>query len=327
MESKQYSEALLSQRDLPLWARGIASGLLLFASWWLLNTEGIRSAVGDSIGALCLGVIAASTLQGMRLPLALWPDGPWRKRFSVPAVIVTATLLAAMILSAKATGSEVLATQIDIGAAITVVVGTIGLGFAFGFVRQARYLAWYGIAVGLAILPVAFDLVFASPNRGAIDRVFPSLLVLTAVGVTSKLVTEELAFRRLLIGIAPGAGLLSIMASTATALVWFALLSRAGIGGYSIVLMGTLGALSAGCIYVLSKSLLVSALFNAVYSAGYWTIALTTTSQNAAATATVSTTAWGTAATVTVLLAAIIFKRNGLVGNLKEVTSTDATRR
>ena len=115
----------MSQRDLPIWARGVAAGLLLFASWWLFNTEGIRSVVGDSIGALCLGVIAASILQGMHLPFALWPDGPWRKQFSVPGVVATAAVLAIMILIPRAVRSDVLASQLDVGYGIVVVVGNV----------------------------------------------------------------------------------------------------------------------------------------------------------------------------------------------------------
>jgi len=316
----------LSQRDLPLWARGVAAGLLLFSSWWLFNTEGIRSFVGDSVGAVSLGVIAASTLRGMHLPLALWPDGPWRKQFSVPAVLATATLVAALILIARASGWDDAVTQIDIGSAITVVVGAVGLGFAVGFVRQRRYLAWYGIAVGLAMLPTACGLLFGSRSLAGVAPVVPSLMALTAIGITSKLVTEEIAFRRLVIGIAPGAGLLAVLASAAAAMAWYALLSRSGIGGPAITLVGTLGALCAGCIYVLSKSLVVSALFNAVYTAAHLSVALTARSEATGGIATVTTPAWVAAAAVSVTLAVVVVKQNGFFGNLREAASTNVTR-
>jgi hypothetical protein len=349
MDSNRPSETLLTQRDLPIWARAVAAGLLLFASWWLFNTEAIRSVVGDSVGALCLGVIAASILQGMHLPFALWPYGPWRKQFSVPWVIATALLVAIMILIARAVRSDLLATQVDVGTGITVVVGAIGLGFAIGFVRQRRFLKWYGIALGLALLPLAFELlaesigasgvsaglcvlsspqdpIAGSPLGNCTVALVPSLVFLTAIGVTSKLVTEEIAFRRLLIGITPGAGLLSVLASTATAFLWYAVLAKSGAAATGIVALGTLGAFSAGCIYVLANSLLVSALFNAVYTAGYWTLALSTSDSASAATSAISHPMWIASSAICVVLAAIIAKRNGFFGNIREAAPPDATR-
>jgi hypothetical protein len=295
-------------------------------------------------------VIAASILQGMRLPFALWPDGPWRKQFSVPAVVATAAVLSTMILIARVVRSDVLAGQLDVGNGITVVVGTVGLGFAVGFVKQRRYLKWYGIALGLAFLPLASELAFGSlgasgdavrlcvfslpesqaagsPIDGCAVALVPSLVFLTAIGATTKAITEEIAFRRLLIGITPGAGLLSVLGSAVTALLWYVVLFRSGVGGTGIIVLGTLGAISAGCIYVLAKSLLVSALFSAAYTAGYWSLALTTTSGGAAVGFGVAPPSmWIAASMMSVTLATIIAKRNGFFGNLKEVASTNATR-
>lgn len=350
MASNRTSETPFEQRDPPLWARGLASGLLLFASWWLLNTEAIRSIVGDSIGALCLGVIAASLLRGMHLPFALWPSGPWRKRFSVPAVVSTGAVIATMIMVSRASGSSVLAARLDLGTGIAVVVGAVGLGFGIGFVKQGRYLIWYGIALVLALAPLAGELAigsansadissglcFFSPDRGQVAEeswngctvaLVPALVFLTAIGAAMKVVTEEIAFRRMLIGIAPGAGLLSILGSAVVALLWYVLLSRSGVGGTGVILLGTLGAVCAGCIFVLSKSLPVSALFSAVYTAGYWSLTLARADDGATTEIGPATPAMVIAASaVTAALAAVIFKRNGFLGNLREAASTDATR-
>ncbi len=62
----------MSQRDLPLWARGLAAALLIIASWWLVETDTLRGAVGDSIALVSLGIVTVSILQGMHLPLGLW---------------------------------------------------------------------------------------------------------------------------------------------------------------------------------------------------------------------------------------------------------------
>lgn len=334
----------MSLRDPPLWARGVAAGLLLFASWWLLNTESIRVVIGDSIGALCLGVIAASILQGMHLPLGIWPEGPWRKQFSVPAVVGTSVLLAAMILVAKIAVLDAVVSNVDWGTGIIVVTGAVGLGFAAGFVRQRRYLAWYGYALLLGILPfishVTIDLLSANGGAGPlcyfsvpeneIDcnlALVPSLVFLTSINVAGKLVTEEIAFRRLLIGVAVRSGLLSVILSCVVAFCWYQLLSYSGIGDAGTVILGTLGALSAGAIYVLSRSLVVSALFSAVYAASHASLSIAATSLDAPFDTDARSIAfWGTTFGLSVVLATLVARKNGFFGNLKEKTSTNVTR-
>jgi hypothetical protein len=340
----------MSPRDPPLWTRGVAIGLLLIASWWLLNTEGIRVVIGDSIGALCLGVIAVSILQGMHLPLALWPEGPWRKQFSVSAVVSTAVLVALMILISNVASMDALIGRLDVGTGIVVVIGTVGLGYAAGFVKQRRYVQWYGIALFLGILPFISELIFGSsstggagvplcyfsvpqdqtvggPTSGCSIPLLPSLVFLTAIGTASKLVTEEIAFRRLLIGVAPRSGLLSILLSSGTAFCWYLLLSHFGVEERGMIVLGTLGALSAGCIFALSKSLIVSGFYSAVYAAGYLSLTVAKTSAGAPNDVDGTTNAiWITASAVSVALAAVIVRRNGFFGNLKETTSTDVTR-
>jgi hypothetical protein len=148
------------------------------------------------------------------------------------------------------------------------------------------------------------------------------------MGATSKLVTEELAFRRLLIGAAPGAGLLSIIASTVTAFVWYVLLSRSGVGGSSIIALGTLGAFSAGCLYVLSRSLIVSALYSGLHAAAYWSLEFARTPSGSTTQAgAVSASGWVAAAAVSAALALVVSRRYGFWGNLKQAGTTDVARR
>lgn len=313
----------MSPRDPPLWARGVAAGLLLFASWWLLDTDSMRDTIGDSVGALCLGVIAASILQGMRLPLGIWPEGPWRKRFAIPAVVGTALVVAALLLVSRVAPIDALVSQVELGTGISVVVGAVALGFVVAFVRQRRYLAWYGIAVLLGITPFASELLLGTTRVGI--NVLPSLAFLTAIGTTSKLVTEELAFRRLLIGVAAGAGLLSVLVSSIAGLGWFFLLSRLGVGNGELVIMGTLGAVSAGCVFVLSKSLVASALFSAVFFAGHMSLTFASTTVGTPAEALRTPATWIAAFIVSAVLAGVVVRRNGFFGNLKETVQTDVT--
>jgi len=302
----------------------MAAVLLLFGSWWLFNTDAVHSVVGDSVGALCLGVVAASILQGMRIPLGLWPDSPWRKRFSVVAVLVTAGILAVSIsLFGRSlhAGAE---AWLDPGRMVAAVVGSVGLGFGFGFVRQRRLLVWYGIAVGLALVPTALELLFGA--RAALNLNTLGLLAFfTAVEFPAKLVTEDIAFRRLLIGTASGAGLVSVLGSATIALIWYLVLKLSGVSGISIIWLGAFGAVSAGSIYVLSKSLMVSALFGAVQAAGYLALNV---APNPETVATDSSGA-GVITLITTLLVSAglstqVFRSNGLLGNLKGISEKDA---
>jgi hypothetical protein len=329
------------QRDPPIWARAVAAGLLLFASWWLLDTESVRAFVGDSIGALCLGVIAVSILQGMHLPLAIWPEGPWRKQFSPLAVVVTAAIIATMILVSQTASLGAVVESLDIGTGITVVIGSVGLGFAAGFVKQKKYLAWYCIALLLGILPAVGTVVvtafFAGDQSSSLCLIsasttanscsaalLPSLVFLTGLGIASKLVTEEIAFRRMLIGVAGDSGLSPILFSSLIALAWYLTLSRLGVGDTGLVAFGAIGALAAGSIYVLSGSLITSALFSGVYSAGNVSVAVAVTSAGASTrVSSVSLETLIVASVVGLSLAAIVLRKHGFRGNLKEANVKD----
>ncbi len=341
--------APLSQRDLPLWARGAAAGLMLFASWWLLNTEALRNALGDSIGLVSLGVVSVFLLRGMHLPLGLWPDGPWRKRFSVSAVVGAAVVLAVIIVILNPDGSDGLGSRLDLARSVTVVAGGVAWGFALAVVRQRPFLGWYALAVGLALVPLLSSLMFA--NFGGGEEGFcllstqlgsggsteagarcdaaavPSLLFLLVIGVVSKLVTEEIAFRRLLIGEPDRVGLVPVIAAGVVALGWYGVLAWSSAEGSGTVLVGGLGALTAGGLYVLSRSLLVSAVYSATFAAGYAALGLARPlSAEPAGPVAARPSLWIPALITGVVLSALVARRNGLIGSVLRSEGSNAPR-
>jgi hypothetical protein len=324
----------LSQRDLPLWARGAAAGLVLFAAWWLLSTAALRNAVGESLGALCLGVISLSILRGMHLPLSIWPDGPWRARFSTVAVIVVATVFAGLMIISGRNPPPALEVRLDPGMFALVVAGAIFWGFSFGFVRQRTFAPWYMLAILVGLLPLVVSLIFDSGEWGnvcvwsirEIDQsgttegcqaaLLPALLFLVPIGAAAKLVTEELTFRRVLMGQPSTAGLAHVVGSSAVAVLWFALLMWTGVSVSDSVILGTFGAISAGCLYSLSGSLLVSGLYSATISAGHWSLRLSQVDGTPGTAATVPTSLWVSGSLTAIVLAALLVKRNGLLGRI-----------
>jgi hypothetical protein len=145
----------------------------------------------------------------------------------------------------------------------------------------------------------------------------PTLMFLVAVGATSTLVTEELAFRRLLIGQPQKAGLLVILGAAVVAVVWYAVLGSMDVGFPAPLVLGSVGAFNAGCVYVLSRSLLVSALYSGVLMAGYWALTLSSLDSGTQSGPQVPFSVWSTALVIGICLAAIVVKQNGLLGDLK----------
>ncbi len=339
----------MSQIDLPLWARAAAVGLLLFASWWLLDTEAVRNLIGDGTALVSLGIIAISILRGMHLPLGLWPQGPWRKEFLIPPAPALGLIIAILIVLSRARDANALASSIDFGTGTAIVAGAVCLGFSIAFIKQRRFVPWYGLAFGLACIPlvslVGLELILSDNGSSfgciaSIDRIddatgeksiecavgwFRAFIFFAAVGIPARLVTEEVAFRRLLIGSAAGAGVAVILGSAVFAACWYLIQFWAGVGTVQIVVMGGIGALSAGCLYVLSSSLTVSALFTGVYSAAYLMIASGGFVIAEGAPSIFRQVTWVTALLVALVLLVLVFRRNGLLGNLAPTRNPDAS--
>lgn len=331
----------MSRSDPPIWVRAVTAVLLLFASWWLLETEVLRKLVGDSVAMIALGIVAFPVLRGMHLDVGVWPEGPWRDRFKTGAMVWTAVGIAVLLLVSRFGMTDSLAALIDIGDFALVVTGAIFWGTGTGMVRQRPYLGWYALAALLAMVPILFGVAAqmwlsegglverlclwqteqeggANGSTSCVTAAAPPFLFLVAVSLPSALITEELAFRRLLIGCARQTGLIWVLAASVVAAGWYWLLVESGLAGYPAMLLGGVGAVSAGCLYVLSRSLMVSAVFSGFLLAG--TGALQIGRQTSGATASqvqmVPLSVWVPMVMIAAGLSIVVAKRNGVVGQV-----------
>jgi hypothetical protein len=331
----------LSQSDPPLWIRVVAAGLLLFASWWLLKTDVLRDVIGESVGAVGLVIVAIPVLRGLHMPLRIWPEGPWRRSFKASFVVACAGALAAVLLLTRPVMTDALADRADVGTFVLVAAGTVFLGFGLAMVRQASYLPWYGLAGLLALAPALVSVLlgaltptadgsvsgcFLAAAPGCAAAGLPAFCFLLALGVPSKLVTEELAFRRLLIGCGRRTGLVWVLGAALAAAAWYGILAASGVGSVALVILGGLGGVAAGCLYVLSCSLVVSTVFSAVLAAGYAALMLARQAPaDTSAPVQMLPTSWIVVlALVALMLAVSVAKKNGLIGSLVSEDEADA---
>lgn len=237
---------------------------------------------GDGVALLALGIVAASILRGMHLPLGLWPRGPWRSQFPTTVLVGAAVVFGALVVVFAPEAP--LRAQLDSALFVTVVVGVLAWGGAWAMVRQRSYVPWYGLAVGLALVPFVVAVLAAVAGEGQVCLVvvrsveqgtpceapaLPTLVFLTAVLSPALLVTFEIAFRRLLMGQPDHAGLVLVFVAALVHAGWLALVAPTtpAIGVPWWVGGGV--AVGAGSLYALSRSLLVSSIYSAVAFASY----------------------------------------------------------
>lgn len=312
------------QRDLPLWARGLAGFLLVIASWWVLGTSAAQALAGESLAILMLGVVTASSLRGMHVPLGLWPDGPWRARFSVSVVVGVAVVFASVMVLADP-GTPALLDWIDRGAFFLVAAGVVVWGFACAFVRQRPVALWYGVATAAGAVPLlagvvesagtsaGLCLLTADPVRGCSGGALRVLGFLLPVYAAVSLVTIDVTFRRLLVGWPDRADAVLVTGSALLFGLWVAVV---GVDVPLVAIpwwVGALGAATAGALYALSGSLLVASYFTGLLFAVHMALRVV---RPGGELNVVAVSGWGYAAAlagVAVVTVGMLVRRRGLL--------------
>jgi hypothetical protein len=263
----------LSLRDLPVWSRGVAALLVLIAGWYVPRAEGLVTAVGYSALEVSAGVVAVSLLLGMRLPFDLWPQQPERERFSIPLAVLVAAVMGGLILASRPSGVTADLATTNRGLLVMIVAGGTVWAVGWGRIRQRAFARWYAVAGVAALVPVVVRVAAVMLQ----DRVLPAIHLTTFVQVggfffvaaaAGALVTQELAFRRLLIGQAGDAGLAVVLIAAVVFGCWLAVVPEPPGGVLQAGVSGALHGVVLGSLYTLSRSLLVPAVYHGVSASG-----------------------------------------------------------
>lgn len=273
MASSALWEVALSPRDLPVWARGVTAAFLLLAAWYVPRAESLVAIVGYSALDISAGVVAVSILLGLRLPVDLWPMQPRRQHFAVLNALWLPLAMGVLIVVSGPSGGPAALVESDRGAAFVLVVGTVVWALAMGRVRQRPFARWFGLAAACALAPGLVGAVAVSISRGGVPpfdlaafaQVAAFFLVLGSAGA---LVTQEIGFRRVLIGQAGDAGLATVLIAALAYGLWNGLAPDPVGGVGPTVVATTVHGVVLGSLYSLSRSLLVPALYHGVSTAG-----------------------------------------------------------
>ena len=250
---------------------------MLLAAWHIPRTEQLVAFMGYSALEISTGVVAIAILLGMGLPLDLWPLHPARARFSQMAALATAVVLGVLMIASGPSDLPAGMIETEKGLVVAVIVGSAVWSLAWGQVRHQMVFRWYGIAVLAAVAPVVIGLITMAAQDGGLPPLRTGVLLRVAafflvVGSTTALVTQELAFRRVLIGQAGDAGLATVLVAAVLFGAWNAVAPDPPGGALQAAVLGSLRGVVLGCLYSLSRSLLVPALCH-----GAWLAAIRST--------------------------------------------------
>ncbi len=255
-----------SSRDLSLGARLVLSVALVASAWGLPRIHGVAALGGRTAVPLAAGLLALVTLLASREPLGLWPA---RAQLELPDVTRGLAVGAFAAAGLLYDGNVVRARQLwggDWAATLALFAGVAAWGAALAATRQRFFWRWYAAAAVAALVPEAASLGILRPDV-ALGQFFAPFVFFLAADTTVALVTEELAFRRALLGPPESAGLPSLLLMAVVFGLWHAV--QPGYDGTPIgSFVGTaLGGFVTGCLYVLSESLPVAALYHGLHNA------------------------------------------------------------
>ena len=254
-----------SSPDLPRRARLALAALLLLSAWGLPRLPG-AAILGGTLVPLAAGILGLAFLIAGRRPLGLWSGTRLRPVPAVSRGVVVGCLLAiALIVDGNVMRAAALG-GVDVAAVVALVAGADAWAATAARAPQRPLGRWYLAAAAVALAPVLVLLGILHP-RLALGPFFAATVFFLAADVCVLFVTEELAFRRALLG-APAALRLPELALGALLFGgWHALQPAYGAApGWTLV--GTaVGGFVMGCLYALSGSLSVAVVYHALHNA------------------------------------------------------------
>jgi membrane protease YdiL (CAAX protease family) len=316
----------LSSRDLPVWARAATAALVIVGGALSSRSEVLREFLGNSALEVSAGVISVSVLLGMRLPFDLWPRAAQRERFSLVMSLAVALALGALILVAGPLPGAFL-EQGQYGVVLGIVVGGVVWALGWGRTQQTVFGRWYGLAALCATVPVAVSIVGVILTGETLPEIdggefLRGTAFFAVAGAAGALVTQELAFRRLLIGQSGDAGLVAVIGAALAFAIWH-VVDPAETQLVKALATGTVDGIVIGSLYLLSRSLLVPAFFHGL-SNGLQRGVFLGMDDPSALLGPMEVIHTATVVVLAAILAYLVWRRSGVMGTLRLRESFDA---
>ncbi len=247
--------------------------MLVATAWFVKESAFVTEHAGESAVRLTVGIAAFSVLLGTKVPVGLWPARLKRERFSWGPALLLGTVGAALIALAGRGGVAEGQWAADRGGVLLVVVGAAFWTAILGVSKFPREKLWLALAIIGGSLPAITSLWLVRIEDPMVVSADGNSLVaavgfFAVAGIASALVTDELAFRRLLVGRTGGVGLMMVALGAFVYGIWNTFLPAESGGLLAAFGLGFARGIIAGALYVLSRSLLVSSVFTGLTIAG-----------------------------------------------------------